>query len=159
MSPQIILKYDYTYKCDIWSLGIILYQLLYHKHPINEIDELYIDSTLYHCENISIGFDSSITKSTNSLLASMLSYYELDRPSWRELKDLISTSLKQTPWITIYQILFKLLVLIQNLNCIYSLFAQYNFTKNFHKNFDLLEQISQKLIYFPKINCVSVKFI
>lgn len=97
MSPQIILKYDYTYKCDIWSLGIILYQLLYHKHPINEIDELYIDSTLYHCENISIGFDSSITKSTNSLLASMLSYYELDRPSWRELKDLISTSLKQTP--------------------------------------------------------------
>ena len=33
MSPEIIEHQNYTAKSDLWSIGIILYQLIYHKHP------------------------------------------------------------------------------------------------------------------------------
>ena len=33
MSPQLLEKKFYTSKCDIWSLGILLYELLYNSSP------------------------------------------------------------------------------------------------------------------------------
>ena len=33
MSPQMLMKSKYTYKHDIWSIGIILYTLLTQKNP------------------------------------------------------------------------------------------------------------------------------
>lgn len=33
MSPQILSKNYYTYKCDVWSLGIIIFEMLYDHHP------------------------------------------------------------------------------------------------------------------------------
>jgi len=35
MSPEIIEHQKYTAKSDLWSIGVILYQLIYHKHPYN----------------------------------------------------------------------------------------------------------------------------
>jgi serine/threonine protein kinase len=33
MSPQLLEKKFYTSKCDIWALGILLYELLYNSSP------------------------------------------------------------------------------------------------------------------------------
>lgn len=33
MAPEILNNEDYNEKCDIWSLGIVIYQLLYGKNP------------------------------------------------------------------------------------------------------------------------------
>lgn len=33
MSPQLLEKKFYTSKCDIWSFGVLLYELLYHSSP------------------------------------------------------------------------------------------------------------------------------
>ena len=33
MAPQILQKIDYTRKCDIWSLGVIFYELLFGCLP------------------------------------------------------------------------------------------------------------------------------
>ena len=33
MSPQILKRQQYTAKCDIWSLGLILYELLFGVTP------------------------------------------------------------------------------------------------------------------------------
>lgn len=33
MSPQILSKNYYTYKCDVWSMGIIVFELLYDHAP------------------------------------------------------------------------------------------------------------------------------
>ena len=33
MSPQILSYEKYTYKCDIWSLGVLFYQLLVGRPP------------------------------------------------------------------------------------------------------------------------------
>lgn len=33
MSPQVILSEPYTIKCDVWSLGIVFYRILYNLYP------------------------------------------------------------------------------------------------------------------------------
>jgi serine/threonine-protein kinase ULK/ATG1 len=33
MAPEILLRQQYDFKCDIWSLGIITYQLVYGLPP------------------------------------------------------------------------------------------------------------------------------
>jgi serine/threonine protein kinase len=47
MAPQILRKSPYTTKCDIWSAGIIFYELLTGKLPWNASSEreLYINIT------------------------------------------------------------------------------------------------------------------
>ena len=49
MSPEILKGEEYNYKCDLWSIGIIIYRLIYGKSPyigdkdialINKIDKL-----------------------------------------------------------------------------------------------------------------------
>ena len=42
MSPQLLEKKYYTSKCDIWSLGIMLYELLFKlaPFPANNLKEL-----------------------------------------------------------------------------------------------------------------------
>ena len=31
MSPEILKGKEYNYKCDLWSIGIIIYRLIYGK--------------------------------------------------------------------------------------------------------------------------------
>jgi serine/threonine protein kinase len=43
MSPQILSKQPYSSKCDIWSIGVIFYELLIGRHPwsARSMPELY----------------------------------------------------------------------------------------------------------------------
>lgn len=72
--------------------------MLYNKHPIlkriNDADsyvDLFIDADSYKYTNISIDTDFHITNSTNQLILSMLSYFEFDRPTWKELANTLLT--------------------------------------------------------------------
>jgi serine/threonine-protein kinase ULK/ATG1 len=38
MSPQILSKNFYSYKCDVWSLGIIMYEFHFEKLPWKATD-------------------------------------------------------------------------------------------------------------------------
>lgn len=38
MSPQILSKNYYSYKCDVWSIGIILYEFYFLKMPWKATD-------------------------------------------------------------------------------------------------------------------------
>ena len=40
MSPELISGKEYSYSCDIWSLGIILYELCLLKNPLSHINNL-----------------------------------------------------------------------------------------------------------------------
>lgn len=36
MSPQVLSNQKYTYKCDIWSLGIIFYCMIFRSSPYGD---------------------------------------------------------------------------------------------------------------------------
>lgn len=33
MSPQLLLRHTYSSKCEVWSIGIIMYELVYGTTP------------------------------------------------------------------------------------------------------------------------------
>ena len=39
MAPELLKKEEYNYKCDLWSLGIIIYKLYFGKSPFSGITE------------------------------------------------------------------------------------------------------------------------
>lgn len=71
MAPQILLHEKYTSKCDIWSLGIIYYQLLFGKIPWAPCK----DSELaYKIKTTPLTFPQSITPKSRRLIEGMLAY-------------------------------------------------------------------------------------
>ena len=38
MSPQVLSKNFYSYKCDVWSLGVIIYEFYFQKLPWKATD-------------------------------------------------------------------------------------------------------------------------
>lgn len=42
MSPQIIMGDPYTIKCDVWSLGVVFYKVLYNLYPWQKTDNIMV---------------------------------------------------------------------------------------------------------------------
>jgi serine/threonine-protein kinase ULK/ATG1 len=42
MSPQVLLGDPYTIKCDVWSLGVVFYRMLYNIYPWEKTDNIII---------------------------------------------------------------------------------------------------------------------
>ena len=41
MSPQVLLSEPYTIKCDVWSLGIVFYKILFNLYPWERTDNIH----------------------------------------------------------------------------------------------------------------------
>ena len=69
MAPQILKKSAYTTKCDIWSAGIIFYELLVGKLPwtANNEHELY-----YNIYNKALQIPSYLSDWSKNLITRML---------------------------------------------------------------------------------------
>jgi serine/threonine-protein kinase ULK/ATG1 len=42
MSPQIIMGDPYTIKCDVWSLGVVFYRMLYNLYPWMKTENIVV---------------------------------------------------------------------------------------------------------------------
>ena len=82
MAPEIIIGDYYNNKCDLWSTGCIIYQMLYEKtpfeqaHSFTELQNL-IDNTI-----INYPIDNPITKNCSKLLESLLEKNIKKRIKW-----------------------------------------------------------------------------
>lgn len=45
MSPQIILGEPYTIKCDVWSLGVVFYKVLFNLYPWEKTENIVVLTT------------------------------------------------------------------------------------------------------------------
>ncbi|KAL4438313.1 hypothetical protein ABPG74_009736 [Tetrahymena malaccensis] len=84
MAPQILEQQPFSAKCDVWSTGVVLYEMLYGKTPWNG------DSQLNLYKNIQkqpLVFPDQPMRSSKlkSLIKKMLQYHEKDRISWQEI--------------------------------------------------------------------------
>jgi serine/threonine protein kinase len=57
MAPQLLKGLKYSSKCDVWSIGVIYYELLFGTHPWkgNSIHQL-----ASHIQNEALFFDPSV---------------------------------------------------------------------------------------------------
>ena len=81
MAPQILAQRPYTIKCDVWSLGIILYELLVGQKPwfieANAPSEMLLNKIM----SLNIQFPQSlqISDAVKALNLGMLQIKEEDR--------------------------------------------------------------------------------
>ena len=71
LSPELCLKKPYNHKSDIWSLGCILYEMMYLKHAFeaDSIGELVINILEGNFNmNINAGFSDEVIKLVKSIL-------------------------------------------------------------------------------------------
>ena len=82
MSPQLLKQENYSYKCDIWSMGVVTYELIFGKKPWTGTNVMSIESSI---QNNPLTFPETIPKSVEDLIRQMLSYEEKDRPDWNDI--------------------------------------------------------------------------
>ena len=98
MAPEIITKSNYDHKVDIWSLGIILYELLHGKTPFdgNSIPE--------KCKNIlknpEIAFDYQISPKVKDLIQRILQRNPKERIEFSEIF--------AHPWMQTFENIYKI---------------------------------------------------
>jgi len=84
MSPQILGIQEYSVKTDVWSAGVVFYEMLYGKLPWQATD---LKSLCYNIKNVplQIPIDKKFSDSTKDLLKKMLMIDEDRRTDWVNL--------------------------------------------------------------------------
>ncbi|CAK56670.1 unnamed protein product (macronuclear) [Paramecium tetraurelia] len=82
MSPQVLLRKQYTSKCDVWSVGLIYYELIEGRTPWNVMDILDL---INKQRNTSIKFSKKISPLSQQFILGCLQYEEQKRLGWEQV--------------------------------------------------------------------------
>jgi serine/threonine protein kinase len=84
MAPQILNDEIYSAKCDVWSTGVLLYELIFGKLPWSG----YSVSNLYsNIKSKSLEWPKTVTNETKDLITKMLKMKDEDRILWKDVYD------------------------------------------------------------------------
>ena len=81
MCPQILNGLNYSTKCDVWSIGVIVYELLFGRPPyiVRNLNEL-----IAAVNRQDIKFPAPLSnKKLEDLMKRMLVFEEKERISWK----------------------------------------------------------------------------
>lgn len=94
MSPQIIIGDPYTIKCDVWSLGVVFYKMLYNLYPWEKTDNIVV---LINRMKEPIIFPPHIKVSPwlKQLMAEMMTIDEFKRIGIKQVLEVIQTKSAQ----------------------------------------------------------------
>ena len=101
MSPQVLLSEPYTIKCDVWSLGIVFYKILFNLYPWERTDNI---QSLIERMKKDILFPPHIEVDDwlKDLIRGMMTIEEEERLSIKDvvqiLKKYMETRMDMEPW-------------------------------------------------------------
>lgn len=81
MSPQILAKQSYNNKSDLWSIGLIFYEMIYGHTPWPANNEIQL---LNNIKGRSVPFDSYISDYSKDFIKKCLKIKEEERMNWDE---------------------------------------------------------------------------
>jgi serine/threonine protein kinase len=81
MSPQILNRTHYTNKSDLWSVGLIYYELLHGYTPWPANNEIQLINNIM---NRQIAFDASVSERSREWIRASLKIKEDERMTWEE---------------------------------------------------------------------------
>lgn len=85
---EILTGKEYSSKCDVFSVGIILYELIFGQHPFYHRKKLSgIPSLIHELKNSPLRFPDSpkIDPQVKDLIEHMLGIVESERYSWEDI--------------------------------------------------------------------------
>jgi serine/threonine protein kinase len=87
MAPEILMNKNYSKKADIWSIGIITYQLLFKILPFKARNEKELLNNILNHKGIKIPEGYKISDTLFDLLKNCLQVDPKDRLSWKQYFD------------------------------------------------------------------------
>jgi serine/threonine protein kinase len=84
MAPEVLNRRQYTDKADLWSIGVILYRLIFNTMPFNGLNELDLRDNLNHKPVPIPEGDPRLTPALSDLLAGLLQKDPFLRIDWEE---------------------------------------------------------------------------
>lgn len=88
MAPQVLERLPYTTKCDIWSIGVMFFEMLFGCPPWKARDEKELTSKIKSIPITTILKRENISPKAAEFLRRCLAYNEDERFSWNELFDM-----------------------------------------------------------------------
>ncbi len=86
MAPQLLQRIEYSRKCDIWSMGVIFYELIFGRLPWQGKNEAAL---LQDIMSRPLVFPAPLSPPIQDLLARMLAISEAQRLSLEEVEKLL----------------------------------------------------------------------
>ena len=84
MAPEILEGKEYNYKCDLWSIGIIIYKLYFGKSPFPAISENGLINNINDYDKGKRNINKTGNKNLDDLIKKLLEKDPLKRLSWDE---------------------------------------------------------------------------
>lgn len=85
MAPEIMLNKSYTKKCDIWSLGIIIFQMLFKQLPFKAKSQREILQVILNWNGVfNIPDNQKMSEILQDLMKKMLTVDPIKRMSWSD---------------------------------------------------------------------------